>query len=90
MTNEEKLMDLYRHKGYTDGQARAAARQMITDITREINLQLHEAQEVIKLCIDQGGLGFHDEWRKCPEDDTCVCPDVKRVNSAMKGYTEKR
>ena len=53
-------------------------------------LQLSEAQEVIKLCIDQGGLSFHDEWRKCPEDDTCDCPDVKRVNAAMKGYTEKR
>lgn len=53
-------------------------------------LQLREAQEVINLCVAQGGLSFHDEWRKCPEDDTCDCPDVKRVNAAMNGYTEKR
>lgn len=53
-------------------------------------LQIHELQEIVKLCVDQGGLNFHVEGGRCPEDDTCDCPDVKRVNAAMKGFTEKR
>lgn len=51
-----------------------------------LELQLREAQEVITLCVDQGGLSFHVEGGKCPEDDTCDCPVAKKVNAAMKGY----
>ena len=31
---EEKVMDLYRHQGYTDGQAREAARKLILEIAK--------------------------------------------------------
>lgn len=40
MTPEEKLMDLYRLRGYTDGQARAAAKEFIAEITGDLNLQI--------------------------------------------------
>src|ERR1043166_5187940 len=53
-------------------------------------LQVHELQDIVRLCVEQGGLSFHVEGGKCPEDDTCDCPDALRVNAAMKGYTEKR
>lgn len=54
------------------------------------NLQVGELQDIVRLCVSQGGLSFHVEGGKCPEDDTCDCPDALRVNAAMKGYTEKR
>jgi len=53
-------------------------------------LQVRELQDIVRLCVEQGGLSFHVEGGKCPEDDTCDCPDALRVNAAMKGYTEKR
>lgn len=55
-------------------------------ISRTLELQIRLAQEVIVLCIDQGGLSFHVEGGKCPEDDTCDCPVKKKVDAAMKGY----
>jgi hypothetical protein len=83
MTNEEKLMDLYRHKGYTDGQARAAARQMITDITREINLQNGEYRKLL------------ERWQKCWELNSCTRQDIteeiaRDTGLALMMYTEKR
>ena len=43
-------------------------------------------QEVVAMCISQGGLNFHVEGGRCPEDDTCDCPDQKKVNMAMEGF----
>jgi hypothetical protein len=53
----------------------------------KLKLQIHDLQGIVHLCIEQGGLNFHVEGGKCPEDDTCDCPDALRVNAAMKGYT---
>lgn len=45
MTPEEKLMGLYRLRGYTDGQARAAAKEFIAEVTRDLNLQIDGLQK---------------------------------------------
>lgn len=48
---------------------------------------IKELQDVVALCIDQG-VSLHVDDGTCPEDDTCNCPNVKRVNAAMKGFRE--
>lgn len=40
-----------------------------------------ELREIVDLAVDLGGVSFHEE--SCPQDDTCFCADVKRVNDAM-------
>lgn len=42
---------------------------------------ISELREIVDLAVDLGGVSFHEE--SCPQDDTCFCVDVKRVNDAM-------
>jgi len=48
MTPEETLMDLYRLKGHTDGQAREAAKKLMAEITRSFSLQNRELTEALQ------------------------------------------
>ena len=50
-------------------------------------LQIRELQSLIMEFLDGcGPRDLHDDG--CPEDDTCECPLVKKVNRAMRGYKE--
>lgn len=80
---ELELMTKHANEGWALANTRTAE-------LREKDLQVHELQDIVRLCVEQGGLSFHVEGGRCPEDDTCDCPDALRVNAAMKGYTEKR
>ena len=55
---------------------------------QESNRLIDELREMVDLAVDAGGFSFHEEG--CPEDDTCDCPDVKRVNAAMGDFKSKR
>lgn len=50
-------------------------------------MEKKELQEIVVGLLEEDGLQ-HESG--CPEDDTCACVFVKRVNAAMKGYGEKR
>lgn len=53
-----------------------------------LELQLRQAQEVIHEAIGEAiDSAQHDP--DCPEDDTCECERVKKINAAMVGFSVK-
>jgi len=69
--------DLYRRRLTT----------LLDEAVRDALLQIRELQSLIMEFLDGcGPRDLHDDG--CPEDDTCECPLVKKVNRAMRGYKE--
>lgn len=48
-----------------------------------VNAQLHLAQDLLSEIYDEGIALRHDE--DCPQDDTCECKVIARLNEALKG-----
>lgn len=59
------------------------------DEVKRLNLQVHELQEIVAEFVEGGEIDLHEEDPKCPQDDTCSCARAKKLNAAMRGYTEK-
>jgi hypothetical protein len=58
------------------------------DKLQAAQLQIEELQYLLHRTIEWGSHPFN-HIKKCPEDDTCRCPEIKRLNDAMKGFMEK-
>jgi len=88
LTTEQKLMEVFRFQGCTDGQARERAKEIIAEIAGPIYLQIEELKKSWVDCHRQCGVEFHKAHCRFPGDadkkqKCAMCQEGEALGSGL-------